>query len=127
MTYLITDASGEAIAVEATPEGVNVRESEGGYIIATNHRVRGDEDRPRSQLRYRRVEELLDGKNGEVHEKDVEGILQDHTGNICSGEHCGNKGTAWGTIWSLIAHPSERRLRIAPGHPCETSYYPLYL
>jgi predicted choloylglycine hydrolase len=129
MTYLIADAQGKAIAVEATPEGVNIREPAGGYLIATNHRVGGKDDRPKSQLRYRRVEELLNNTYERIDEENVKTILRDHTGNICSGGHRknGEENTGWGTIWSLIALPSERRLMIAPGHPCETPYHPVEL
>ncbi|MBI4530393.1 MAG: hypothetical protein HY709_02625 [Candidatus Latescibacteria bacterium] len=142
MTYLIADAAGEAIVAEATPEGVKIREPVEGYIIATNHRVGGSDDRPTSQHRYRRVEELLNKRYGSIDEKGMECILQDHTGNICSGSHKiadqsgelmgwraadqSSELMGWGTIWSLIAYPSERRLRIAPGHPCKTPYHPLH-
>jgi predicted choloylglycine hydrolase len=130
MTYLIADTAGEATAVEATPEGVSIREPTGGYIIATNHRVGGNDDRPRSQRRYRFVEEFLNGHYS-IDEKDVECILQDHTGDICSGGHKttdqAGELMGWGTIWSLIAYPSERRLRIAPGHPCEAPYYSIHV
>lgn len=127
MSYLIADALGEAIVVEALPDSVTIREPENGFVIATNHRIgREPVDSPesnrRSQIRYRRAEEMIAERAGFIDEEVAKRILRDHQCHICSGIHGNVREREWGTIWSLICKPQEGGFWIAPGHPCEVEY-----
>ena len=129
MTYLIADASGEAIAAEARPEGVTIRRSSDGLVLATNHEVTeveaSDRDK-RSRRRYERAEAVLRAHAGWVDEGVAEEVLADHRGQICSGPHHDHVGRdSWGTLWSTICRPDLRTLKIAQGHPCEVDYEPV--
>jgi predicted choloylglycine hydrolase len=132
MNYLIADAQGDAVVIQALPEAVTVRKPKQGYVIATNHRV--DEAghavgtaSERSQARYHYVKRMIEAHRPKISQADIEHLLQDHEGGICNGVHSdydtpGERGDQWGTIWSLIAKPHQRALWVAPGHPCKTLY-----
>lgn len=130
MSYLLADASGDASAVEATPEHVHIRRPDRGYMIVTNHEVSG-RDRARasarSVARYGCVERMLESRLGRLDDEFAKKILRNHECHVCSGVHrgCGTESAQdaeWGTIWSLICRPQALDLRIAPGHPCEVPY-----
>jgi predicted choloylglycine hydrolase len=142
--YLVVDRHGQAVVAEAFPTGVSIREPEDGFIIATNHlpgREAPEEglspdDRRRqrrSLTRYRRAEEMLQGKRGQVDEGIVKRLLREHQAPICRGNHDPpDDGTSFddvfGTIWSLIARLEKTELLLAWGHPCRSEYrkYGLY-
>ena len=136
--YLIADSQGQAVVAEALPTGVTIREPEGGFILATNHlpgrEVPEEELSPqdrrrqrRSVTRYRRVEEMLRGRQGRVDERMIKDLLREHQAPICRGNHAPpDNGTSFddvfGTIWSLIGRLEERELLLAWGHPCRSEY-----
>lgn len=136
--YLIADAQGHAVVAEALPTGVTIREPRDGFILATNHvpgREAAEQDlwpeearrQRRSLTRYQRATEMLRGKQGQVDEAMLKGLLREHKAPICRGNHDPpDDGTAFddvfGTIWSLVAKPKERELLVAWGHPCRTEY-----
>ena len=52
-------------------------------------------------------------------------VLGDHEAGICAGPHADmdtGRGDASGTIWSLIAEPARRLVKVAEGHPCICRY-----
>lgn len=136
--YLIADAQGQTIVAEATPNGVSTREPEDGILVATNH-LPGREfpekglsemeiARQRlSQTRYRRAEEMLRSKRGQIDLEYAQEVLRDHEGSICRGEHAsvpplGGFHAFFGTIWSVISRPHEKAVYLAPDHPCLVEY-----
>ncbi len=136
--YLVADRHGQAIVAEALPTGVAIREPEDGFVLATNHLPGREaaedelsvEDRRRqrrSLRRYRRVEERLRDRQGQVDEGMIKDLLREHQAPICRGNHDPPEdGTSFddvfGTIWSLIARLEERELLLAWGHPCLSEY-----
>ena len=125
-TYLLADAGGSAAVVEPTIEGVAVRYAEDGLLLLTNHAVCpewADQEAfvpPDSHPRYNRLRALLGG-NQVIDTQAVKTALRDHEGLVCShGAHFPKR--KFGTLWSVVGHPGERRLEIAAGHPCETEY-----
>lgn len=125
-TYLLADASGQAVAVEPTIEGVELRYPEDGLLVLTNHAVcarwAGREAfvPPDSHPRYSRLRKLLGGQD-QVDVEAVRRALRDHQGKVCShGEHFPQR--KFGTLWSVVGRPGERQLEIAAGRPCMAPY-----
>jgi predicted choloylglycine hydrolase len=125
-TYLLADRSGQAAVVEPTIEGVEVRYSEDGLLVMTNHAVcsrwvgREAFVPPDSHPRYDRLHELLGG-DGLVSVEDVKQAMRDHEGLVCShGAHFPER--KFGTIWSVVGRPGDRQLDIAAGVPCQAEY-----
>ena len=125
-TYLLADRSGQALVVEPTIEGIEVRYPEEELLVMTNHPVcpawagKADFVPPDSHPRYNRLRELLGG-NGLVDVEAVKQALRDHEGLVCShGEHFPER--KFGTLWSVVGRPGERQLEIAAGYPCQAEY-----
>jgi len=125
-TYLLADRFGEAVVVEPTVEGIEVRYPEDGLLVLTNHAVcprwAGREAfvPPDSHPRYDRLRQLLGG-NKPVTIEDVRQALRDHEGLVCShGAHLPDR--KFGTLWSVMGQPGERLLEIAAGYPCQAEY-----
>lgn len=124
-TYLLADASGQAVVVEPTVEGIALRYPQDGLLLLTNHALcpewAGRESfvPPDSHPRYDRLQMLLGG--GRLVDVDmVRAALRDHQGLVCShGAHFRRK---FGTLWSVLGRPGERQLEIAAGHPCQEDY-----
>ncbi|MFQ5945480.1 MAG: C45 family autoproteolytic acyltransferase/hydrolase [Anaerolineae bacterium] len=141
--YLLADGDGDALVVEATPDGVGVREPEEDLLVATNHLPGQDWDatgrgerevlRHRFSLeRYKSAWEGLGSDGTPLNEGAAQSLLRDHTGGICRGDHAGapRRGgfhTEFGTLWSLIYRQGEPRLLLAGGHPCIAAYEPYSL
>ncbi len=135
--YLIADEH-QAIVAEATPDGVSIREPEGGFLVATNHLPgRGfpedeltEQDRlrqRRSLTRYKRVHQMMGERPSGVDLEAIKAILRDHEAPICRGDHPsverrGGFDGVFGTIWSLICQPGRREILLAAGHPCNSEY-----
>ena len=124
--YLVADGR-TARLVEASAEGVVVHEPEDGILVGTNHRL-GSHPAPgehghASAVRRARALELLQPRAGHLTLHDIRRALSDHEGGICAGAHGSVSGlSASGTIWSLLAEPAKKLMRVAPGHPCETPF-----
>jgi predicted choloylglycine hydrolase len=125
-TYLLADRSGQAVAVEASVEGTELRYPEDGLLVMTNHAVCpawvGKESfvPPDSHPRYNRLRELLGG-NRLIDAGAVKQALRDHEGLVCShGAHFPER--RFGTLWSVVGRPGERQLDIAEGRPCQAEY-----
>ncbi len=124
--YLLADCSSKAVVVEATIERMELRHPEDGLLVMTNHTVcpalAGKEHfvPPDSHPRYNRLRELLGG-NRVIDDEVMKQALRDHKGLVCShGAHFPER--KFGTIWSVVGHPGERKLDIAEGHPCRARY-----
>ncbi len=141
--FLLADAQGDALVVEATPAGVAVRGPEDGLLVATNHLPGDDWDATgrseREVLRHRfsverydsawaglaRVGNPLDGRA-------AQSVLRGHAGGICRGDHAGAPRhggfhSEFGTLWSLIYRQGEAGFLLAGGHPCSAPYQPYSL
>ncbi|MEM3617681.1 MAG: C45 family peptidase [Candidatus Bathyarchaeia archaeon] len=124
--YLLVDISGDMVVVEASPQKVRVRKSEQSFLVATNHFMHPDmrdmenigERPPTSMRRYNRIMEIIGHNDGRVTTKSAKTILADHKGNVCF--HA--KEIKLGTLWSMIACPSDQKVLIAHGHPCKAHY-----
>lgn len=135
--YLIADEH-QAIVAEATPDGVSIREPEGGFLVATNHlpgREFPEEEltepdrlrQRRSLRRYIRVHQMVGERPRGVDSEAFKAILRDHEAPICRGDHPsveerGGFDGLFGTIWSLICQPGRREILLAEGHPCNSDY-----
>ena len=148
MSYLVSDASGAAAVVEATPAQVTVRWPQDGLVVAANVSQGGGllaqpapvaagllpepvgprpdersaEAARKAERRVRRAEELLRREMPTVCEAAVRTVLSDHEAPICTGDHRRQDGGRWATIWSSICAPAEGRFCIAPGLPCRHAY-----
>jgi predicted choloylglycine hydrolase len=136
--YLIVDADGAAVVAESLPGGVTMREAENGFLLATNHlpgRETPEEnlspnDRRRQQRsigRYAKATKVLSETGNSVDEAGIKSLLRDHEAPICRGNHNPPPDAVafddvFGTIWSLVAKPQERRMQVAWGHPCRSEY-----
>lgn len=124
--YLLVDGSGDMAVIEASPQKVRVRKSEEGFMVATNHFVHPEmnevenvEERPPTSMkRYNRITEIISFNDGRITAELAKKILADHNGNVCS--HA--SAIKLGTLWSMIAFPSDRKVLIASGHPCKAHY-----
>ncbi len=125
--YLLVDETEDMAVVEASSQGVRVREKpKKGFLVATNHFLHPEmkdaenvrKRPPTSATRYKRITELINLNNGEVNSKLAKKILSDHKGHVCS--HA--EAIKLGTLWSLIALPHDRKALIAEGHPCKAHY-----
>jgi len=123
---LIADSSGHAVVVEAGVEGYEIRYPEDGLLVVTNHAVsqRFSGKEPfvpeSSRPRYNRIRTLL-GRCTSINVEDVKSALSDHKGSVCAHEK-DPSGRIMATIWSVVARPGDRQVKIAEGSPCKTEY-----
>jgi len=138
MSYLLADSAGRAAVVEAEPRQVRVRELDGPYLVAANAALGGIllADHPeappicgaapaviaRAHRRIKRVAELLEQRASRLTDEWARRVLCDHEAPVCTGNHSHPDGAPWGTIYSAVCVPAERRLWIAPGLPCRQRY-----
>lgn len=113
--YMLADAT-QALVIEASIDGVAVREPEDGLLVMTNHPALPDL-RPRaafvpddSPVRYDRLRALPEDG---VTLDDLQAALNDREHFVCA--HGEVYGQPFGTIWSMMARPAESYLAIAPG------------
>jgi predicted choloylglycine hydrolase len=123
--YLLADRSGKAAVVEATIEGISIREPEDGLLVTTNHcecpGLRGREmfAPPDSSIRYQRLRMLAE--KTAITAVDIKEALGDREAFVCA--HSQLFGQAFGTIWSLVGQPEQRQLEIADGVPSGSMDY----
>jgi predicted choloylglycine hydrolase len=116
--YMVVDKTGQMIVVEASIDGIEIRYPEQGVLVMTNHNLcpsySGKEMilPPDSPIRYDRLRALAN--NGySIGITDLKSALNDRENFVCAhGEY---EGQSFGTIWSLVGHPDERKLEIAEG------------
>jgi predicted choloylglycine hydrolase len=129
--FLIADKTGELAVVETSPTRSRVRKPEVGqnFVVCTNHFVHPDmqeientEERKRSNWdtlpRYAQISNALRSAGEICNLKDVQKILSDHTGYVCSHQH----KIKLGTLWSLAASLEQPRILRAEGHPCRAGF-----
>ncbi|HME19510.1 MAG TPA: C45 family peptidase, partial [Nitrososphaerales archaeon] len=126
--YLLADSSGAIAVVEASPERVEVRRPQrnSGFLVATNHFVHPDmiqmEDLTRrdsdSVQRFEAIARGVASTEGGISAERAEAILSDHRGRVCSH----HEDIKLGTLWSMVANLTERKLFLAEGHPCDSKY-----
>jgi predicted choloylglycine hydrolase len=112
--YMLADST-RALVVEGSIEGVRVREPQNGVLVMTNHPLHPDfaarayapDD---SAMRYNRLCTLP--PRG-VTWNDMQEALGDRANRV--NAHDTYDGQAFGTIWSVIACPANRRFGIAQG------------
>ncbi|MFW5692531.1 MAG: C45 family autoproteolytic acyltransferase/hydrolase [Chloroflexota bacterium] len=113
--YMLADPR-KAVVVEASIEGLYVREPEDGILVMTNHPAhpalaaqkpfRPDD----SPVRYDRLRTLSDDT---VTLDSMQAALNDREHYVCA--HGTVFGQPFGTIWSIIARPEDGHLAIAQG------------
>jgi len=125
ISYLIADANGEMVVVEASPKRTAVRTpQEDAFIVSTNHFVHAKMldlpiyEPPDSRVRYNKIVEMLKNRTGRLNENLLKSILSDHTGLICSHR----ENIKLGTLWSVIVNLKKLRILRAEGHACSTKY-----
>lgn len=125
---LVADSSGKAVVIESSTEGRAFRYPQEGLLILTNHAVcpafagrdQASEGYADSQVRYNRLYELLGGAEAITVEL-VKEAMSDHKGGVCS-HRVDSSGRKDSTIWSVVARPSQRKIDVAGGHPCQAEY-----
>jgi predicted choloylglycine hydrolase len=125
---LIADSSGNVVVIEQSTDGRAFRYAEDGLLILTNHAVCpafAGKDHERegykdSKARYDRIRELL-GKSKEIDVETVKKAMSDHRGGICA-HRVDASGRKDSTIWSVVARPGDRKVKISEGHPCKVGY-----
>ena len=116
--FMLADTA-KAVVVEASVEGVYVREPEGGMLVMTNHPAHPalaarNPFRPHdSPIRYDRLRALRPSDDGGVTLDDMKAALNDRVNCVCA--HGTVFDQPFGTIWSVIARPEDRHLAIAQG------------
>ncbi len=133
---MITDEG--PLNLEVTPESVeSVRSDSEGILIHTNHcvhpvfeshnadfadRIYGQSFERRDRGQTLLSKQLVIGQISLDHAKN---LLSDHDGfptSICRHPNA-DQNTGWQrTVISIILEPSERRMHIANGNPCENAY-----
>ena len=123
-----------AADLEAAMGAVHVlRANERGTLVHTNHCVHADlvainDDFPElieSGPRFRRSEALLAEMDTPVSLDDLKRVLSDHDGfprSICRHPN-DDPGTGfWRSVVSMILEPSEGRMHLSRGNPCERPF-----
>lgn len=115
--------------LEVTIDNVHVlHPDDHGSVTHTNHCVHPDlcpinDDFPeliQSHARKRRIDRLVASTNGEI--KALKSILGDHDGHptsICRHANDDPVNGFWVTVFALIIEPSERRMHVTRGTPCD--------
>ncbi len=132
--YLIGDASGIFINLEATPDEVYFVYPERGLLTHSNHfvsleaRLRGVgiDYSADSLYRHHRARQLLEPKLGRIDLGDIRAVLRDHAGfprAIC--RHPDERepaGTRTASVASLLVDLTEGVMYVAGGPPCGHEY-----
>jgi hypothetical protein len=126
---LLSDATGESLAVEFDEGGVEIIPAEDGIAIHTNHPV-GERtapfedypdavDREHSRYRAQRLRCLLDRQRGHITPQSILAVLADH-GEHGRGtcRHFPESTTGIVTTAAVVAEPARGRLHVVRGQPC---------
>lgn len=123
-----------AADLEITADAVRVlRANDRGALVHTNHCLHPDlapinDDYPeliQSGPRLGRSEALLSEIDGAVSFDDLKRILSDHDGfprSICRHPNDDPETGFWRSVVSMIMEPSEGRMHLTRGNPCERPY-----
>jgi len=132
--YLIGDASGKSVDIEAAADTFRVLEMRDGFLCHTNHFThpdllkfenipdKPDDVRQNSIIRYQRIQELSKEKK-QLSEEDVFNFLRDHKNapnSICS--HAQKGITPYQSVACVLAKPGAGKLYACKGTPCKNTY-----
>jgi isopenicillin-N N-acyltransferase-like protein len=131
--YLIAHADGEAIDVEASPNGADYLYDPSGILTHTNHfegkfadQDQGRKHVPDTVVRYCRSGKLMRRQAGEVTTDTFRAILADHANHpnsICRHPVAdAPELERMQSNASLVMDLTEKRLDIAYGNPCRAEY-----
>jgi predicted choloylglycine hydrolase len=126
--YLLADPSGAMAVVEASPGRVEIRRPKRGedFVACTNHfnspkmlemEDIGQRD-PDSVRRYVAMVGRAKRMNGHFGMQSAKRVLSDDSDGVCS--HRPEVGL--GTLWSVVADLTEKRMSISEGQPCKKGY-----
>jgi isopenicillin-N N-acyltransferase-like protein len=133
--HMISDALGEAINLEATPDEVFWTFPEDGLLVHSNHfksleaktklRDTGVARYPDTLYRDRRVTKELLKRRGQLTTDDFAAALRDHYGlpdSVC--RHAAERpgGTVIATVASIIIDADAQYMLVAPGPVCENDF-----
>lgn len=142
---LLADAGGNMASVELSPNFCGVREPEDGLLINANHylcsemtpygipsnayytprssrSLRGMRVHESSELRYQRLQQLLDVEE-RLALKDLVAVFSDHgeAGRGDDNSIC-RHGDYFSTTCSVIMFPVSRRMLVTYGNPCDSIF-----
>ncbi|MGQ9533155.1 MAG: C45 family autoproteolytic acyltransferase/hydrolase [Desulfotomaculales bacterium] len=135
--FLIGDDQGEVVDFEALPSVCVPLHPEDGWLVHTNHLLgphdlpvdRGLRALPDSVVRFGRARRLLTlrrARQGKFDLRDIQALLADHAGypsSICRHPDPEREEIfRLETVCSLLMNLQERKLFVAFGNPCRTSY-----
>jgi len=135
--YLVAHADGQALDLEAAPEGIGRLEPADGLLTHSNHFVTswgreldtGIAVFPDTVPRLSRMEQLLRCQLGNIEVEHLFDALRDHSGfphSICRhGDQGDPEATRLETSVSIVMDLTDRKVWIAAGPPCETQYVEL--
>jgi predicted choloylglycine hydrolase len=117
--FMLADKN-DAVVVEASIEGVRMREATNGILAMTNHPEHPDWVQRMTFApddSYTRFARLLALPGANITAADVETALNDRPSGLCA--YAKWDGKTYGTIWSVLACPEEGRFAIADGAGAE--------
>jgi isopenicillin-N N-acyltransferase-like protein len=129
--YVMCDGSGAILDVETTTAGPELLRDEGaGFLAHSNHFVcakyankeaPNDGLLPDSRKRLERINELIRADFAAITVDRMKAHLGDHSDHPTS--ICRHAQTQrMRTVASMIAEPASRRMHVALGNPCSSSY-----
>jgi len=129
--FLLADKEGNMAVVEASPERVKARRPENGvnFMVCTNHFIHPEMQEMENLHerdgcnwdtlpRYKTICEAIKRKNGKINLDNVQKILSNHSGYVCSHQ----QKIKLGTIWAVIATLKQLQIFRAEGHPCKAKF-----
>jgi isopenicillin-N N-acyltransferase-like protein len=120
--------------LEVTIDDIHVLRPDGhGWLTHTNHCVHAElasinDEFPeliQSHARKRRMDQLIAASEGEMTVNLVKSVLsdhEDHPTSICRHANRDPIYGFWETVFSIIIEPSERRMHVSRGAPCDHPY-----
>ncbi len=137
--YLIADAGGVGIDVEAAPgdfTALSLLSPDGGLLLHTNHFLAGRPDvqdlairaMPDSFVRLARLRALTGAAPPRISVEALQAMLADHAehpAGICFHADPRRAPVEEATIASLIMDPAARTMWLASGQPCSAPYHEL--
>ncbi len=132
--YLIGHADGEAVNLEAAPQGLNVIFPDKGIISHANHCKVGNADItdltpalwPDTIMRDYRAGKILQQYSGRIDASSIQQVLKDHfdkPNSICTHTNVNSPPQEHGqTNVSLIMDLTAKKFLVAKGPPCEHEY-----
>jgi len=133
--HMISDASGEAINLEAAPERVFWLYPENGLLVHSNHfkspaavmalQDTGVKRYPDTLYRDRRVEQFLARRRGRISAEDLKEAFRDHFGapdSVCRHPAARPDGTTITTVACIVMEPASGEMWVAPGPVCENEF-----